>query len=261
MVRVLVVEDEPLPRWVSRKILEQLGYLVMDAENCARANELLSRIRFDVILMDHRLPDGFGLDVVRQLREQGHRSGVIYLSAQAEQITSEQQRELGLNVVLVKPAGHEELKSACQTILNMDAGAVESSGKPVDEAPSQFGRFRLVSCPSEIGAQDVEALMADAVGKPWVALDLRPTETVRDDAMGALLRLAQRCRQEKGRLCLVGIRADLEKSMRSCGFDKECDMISEVKGLESSGRRLSAACERASLVDTVVVRNRHDPVA
>jgi anti-anti-sigma regulatory factor len=144
----------------------------------------------------------------------------------------------------------------------MELGPAESTEKATGESPPQFGRFRLIRCPPVFGAQDVEALIAEAGGKPWIALDLRPTETMQDDALGALLRLAQRCREEKGRLCLVGIRADLEKSMRSRGFDKECDMVSEIKELESSGRRLSAACERASLVDSVVVlRNHHDPVA
>ena len=64
---ILVVDDERLIRWSLRQRLEGAGYSVVEAETGAEALER-AREGVDLALLDFKLPDTDGLDVLRQLR-------------------------------------------------------------------------------------------------------------------------------------------------------------------------------------------------
>jgi CheY-like chemotaxis protein len=258
MVRVLIVEDEPLARFVGRRSLEDLGFLVIEAETCCRAIELIETVRFDTVVIDHRLPDGLGIDVVRRLRNRERVMSVVYLSAEAEQITPAIQEELKIDAVLAKPVGAEDLKSVMERIARRKgepAGVECEAGR---DEPTSCGRFILVAGPQRLQAQGVRDFQASVCDNPWLGLNLRPTETIDEEAVPELIKLAGQCRGRGGRLCLIGLRSELDHELRVKGVDRECDLLPTLQGLESRGRRLSAACERTSLLDSSIRRNRHD---
>jgi DNA-binding NtrC family response regulator len=64
--RVLLVEDERLIRWALRSALEAEGLEVVEAGTVADGRAALAAADPDAVLCDVRLPDGSGLDVVRQ---------------------------------------------------------------------------------------------------------------------------------------------------------------------------------------------------
>lgn len=66
--RVLVAEDEPITREVSKILLEDLGLAVDLAENGAMAVALARRNAYDLILMDVQMPELSGLDATRAIR-------------------------------------------------------------------------------------------------------------------------------------------------------------------------------------------------
>jgi DNA-binding response OmpR family regulator len=258
MVRVLIVEDEPLARFVGRRNLEDLGFLVIEAETCSRAIELIETIYFDAVVIDHRLPDGFGIDVVRQLRRKGCLMSVIYLSAEPEQITPEIREELKIDAVVAKPVGAEDLKSVMEQVARQkkeQAGVECEAGR--DET-TYCGRFIVAAAPKSLLARNVRDFQTLACDNPWLGLDLRATEKIDEEAVSELIKLAGHCRERGGRLCLIGLRSEIDRKLRAKQVDRECDLLLTLNGLESRGRRLSAACERTSLLDSSITRNRND---
>ena len=72
MIKVLLADDDPLTREGIKLVLASSGYeVVAEAENGAKALELVRTARPDLLLLDFEMPDRSGLDVLRTLRERG----------------------------------------------------------------------------------------------------------------------------------------------------------------------------------------------
>ena len=264
MARVLLVEDEPLARWVGRKCLESLGCFVTEADSVSRAEEQLKAVRFDVIVCDHRLPDGLGIDLIRRLREQRRQEQIIYLTAETEEITSAQAKALGLSALLAKPLNVDELRKAMADCL--EAGAdldVARAGGILAEAeirgdlwPNQVGRFDVVDAPSIPDTAFFEGLAERARRMAWMALNMAGAGTLSDETIGGLLKLAEICHAAGGRLCLIGLSAEEVARMKSRKLDREMDLVSDTRELIAQSRRLSSSCERTALMDSIVERSR-----
>ncbi|MEU3416918.1 response regulator, partial [Streptomyces sp. NPDC006658] len=84
MIEVLVVDDDTRVARVNAAYVEKVpGFHV--AGEAHSAAEALRRVeslpRLDLVLMDHYLPDGTGLAVVREMRRRGHQTDVIMVTA------------------------------------------------------------------------------------------------------------------------------------------------------------------------------------
>ena len=61
--KILLVDDEKLVRWSLRDRLVREGFEVDEAEALQPARARMSSDFYDLVILDHRLPDGSGLDV------------------------------------------------------------------------------------------------------------------------------------------------------------------------------------------------------
>ena len=69
-VRVLIIEDESLIRWSLRQKFVERGYEVAEAEDGRQALERFTEDGpYDLLMLDYRLPDMTGLDILRQVRK------------------------------------------------------------------------------------------------------------------------------------------------------------------------------------------------
>ena len=78
---VLVVDDEPDLRTLYELTLLREGHEVVSAPDLAQAREWLGQRRFDVLISDMRLPDGLGLELLRELGEQQRTEKTIVITA------------------------------------------------------------------------------------------------------------------------------------------------------------------------------------
>ena len=102
---VLVVDDEGLLRWSLAEILGDAGYQVAQAANgCeARAAMANERSSIDVMLVDLKLPDTDGLQLVREARRRWLTCPIVAMTAYASADTHESAIAAGAQDVVTKP--------------------------------------------------------------------------------------------------------------------------------------------------------------
>lgn len=102
-IQVLIVEDKAEPRETLELNLEGFDCEFYYAESAASALELIRERTFDVIFLDLRLPDGNGLDVLREARKLRADLGkIIVTTGYPDEHTEREARRLGVFDYLVK---------------------------------------------------------------------------------------------------------------------------------------------------------------
>jgi len=116
---LLVVDDEPHIGLVLRPYLEQLGYRVSFARSLAEARAAIRAAPPlpDGMLLDLHLPDGSGLDFLRELRAQDGtaRLPILVLTAEGEERVLREARRLGAALV-TKPFSPTKLSQRIATM-------------------------------------------------------------------------------------------------------------------------------------------------
>jgi DNA-binding response OmpR family regulator len=107
--RILVVDDEITLRHFLRLNLEEEGYQVNEAADGQSALNLISQQAFDVALVDLRLTDMDGLEVVRHLRQISPKTSVIILTAYATLDSAIEALRHGAHDYLTKPFDTNDL--------------------------------------------------------------------------------------------------------------------------------------------------------
>ena len=118
---ILHVEDDPDVRLLIAAALQAFGYVVATAGTIAEALQLARDLRFDLCILDVRLPDGSGIDLCQQLRDLQPKVPILYYSAYASE--SEQKEALSIcgDAYLKKPVLAEELEQTIARLLKRDA--------------------------------------------------------------------------------------------------------------------------------------------
>jgi DNA-binding NtrC family response regulator len=107
--RVLVVDDEKLIRWTLRERLEKEGWVVFEAETGAQALEALRQEDVELLLLDFKLPDTDGLEILRAAKERKPAPAVILMTAFASVQNAVDAMRLGAYDYVKKPFNLDEL--------------------------------------------------------------------------------------------------------------------------------------------------------
>lgn len=118
-MRVLLVEDNPVNRTLTRRLLEKLGCDVMTANDGEAASSLWMWHPFDIIFMDCVMPKVDGFEATRRLRAwelAENRPGipVVALTASAMEKDEERCRQAGMNAFVAKPVNLEMLRAVLE---------------------------------------------------------------------------------------------------------------------------------------------------
>lgn len=121
--RVLIVEDNALGQFALQIVLNRLCThlrIVPDGREAIKAvlGASLSGIPFDLVIMDIRLPVLDGVSAVRQLRDYGHITPVLAISADTSDDCRNRALAAGCTEFLAKPFSCADLRQAVRQTLN-----------------------------------------------------------------------------------------------------------------------------------------------
>ncbi len=106
---ILLLEDEDELRQALQEVLSQAQYHVTAVSSICQAEEALKNNRFDISVLDVRLPDGNGIDLLRKLRTSEEDHVVIMMTAYAEVDVAVDAIRLGADDFIKKPFDMDEL--------------------------------------------------------------------------------------------------------------------------------------------------------
>ncbi|MFD0419538.1 response regulator [Streptomyces sp. NPDC127108] len=179
MIEVLVVDDDVRVAHVNAAYVEKVpGFRVAGrAHSATEALRLVEELPVDLVLLDHYLPDETGLAVVRSLRERGHQTDVIMVTAARDIATVQAAMRHGALQYLVKPFSYAGLRAKLDAYATLrrtlEAGGEAEqaevdrifgalSATPVPELPkghspttAELVRRALMAAEGPISAQDL----------------------------------------------------------------------------------------------------------
>jgi DNA-binding NtrC family response regulator len=115
--KILIVDDERLVRWSLRQKCEEWGYQVLEAQDGRAALRLAHNESPDVVLLDVRLPDLSGLEVLEKLKQSGEVRAVIMITADPQLDDAKAAIKLGAYDFIGKPLDFDELSVTIQNAL------------------------------------------------------------------------------------------------------------------------------------------------
>src|SRR6266849_2981442 len=124
MATILVIDDERLLCDLLQKALQHHGHEVFTAYSGREGVASFRQRRPHFTLLDLKLPDIDGIEVLKQIRQIDPQSAVIILTGKASDHLERQARDLGITDFLIKELSFEALIGAVQR-------AMQKPGKPV----------------------------------------------------------------------------------------------------------------------------------
>ncbi|MBA2622405.1 MAG: response regulator, partial [Chthoniobacterales bacterium] len=116
-LRILLVEDHEDTNRSLTQLLRRRGYHVRPAHNIAKALDVAARHEFDVLVSDIGLPDGTGVDLMRQLSASRRPFFGIALTGYGMEDDIQRSHDGGFNHHLVKPVDLNRLDSIIQQVV------------------------------------------------------------------------------------------------------------------------------------------------
>ena len=114
---ILIVDDEKLIRWSMKQKLESWNYEVSEADDLRHARLLLQQENPDLITLDIKLPDGNGIDFLKEIRELHPGTPVIMITAFGVVDVAVQALKLGAYDFIEKPINFEKLDNVIRNAL------------------------------------------------------------------------------------------------------------------------------------------------
>jgi len=132
--RILIVDDELNVRFFVEKALKRDGHQVVSVASGEEALKHVTAEQFDLALIDLRLKDMSGLEVLAALRRHWPRTPAIILTAHASLETAVEALRQGAHDYLFKPCTTVDLRESVRTGL-LKRQQLQQSDQPVDIAP------------------------------------------------------------------------------------------------------------------------------
>jgi len=167
-VRLLLADDNPINRDVTRELLQSLGLQVDTAANGRLALDQATRQHYDLVLMDMQMPEMDGLEATRRLRAlpRSAHTPVIAMTASAFSDDRAACLAAGMNDHVAKPVDPGVLFAALLRWLPQDAGVLVPAGgpRPVRAPGTSAGTPRAADAAAAVDAGGAPARLDQALG-------------------------------------------------------------------------------------------------
>ena len=162
--RILVIDDEPDLRTLYELTLLREGYRVDAAGDLSQARELLREKRFDAIITDMRLPDGLGLELLREMVVQRRPERCVVITAHGSAENAVEALKAGAFDYLTKPVDLKQFRSVV-------ASAIQGAKIPAPQAREGRNEIELAAGPAMAAvtkSADATAILQKLVGESQV---------------------------------------------------------------------------------------------
>lgn len=116
-MKILLIEDELELRSSISHYLEMEGNVVEFAANFSKGADKAASYDYDCVLVDITLPDGNGLEIIKQLKRNKSKAGIIIISAKHSLDDKVQGLDLGADDYLPKPFHLFELNARIKALI------------------------------------------------------------------------------------------------------------------------------------------------
>src|SRR5713226_5780811 len=116
-MRILIIEDDPQLARLIKHDLEGAGYVADIVGLASDGLHAASTVAYDALIVDLKLPDGDGMEVVHRLRAQGSAAPILILTARSTTGDKIKGLSIGADDYLVKPFDRDELKARVAALL------------------------------------------------------------------------------------------------------------------------------------------------
>ncbi|MBI4603244.1 MAG: sigma-54-dependent Fis family transcriptional regulator [Planctomycetes bacterium] len=146
---ILVVDDEKLIRWSLKEYLQQEGFKVSAAEDGKVALQVLSDEPVDLILLDYKLPDTNGLELLQQARCLQPDLPVVMVTSHSSVENAVQAMKAGANDYVAKPFRNEDIGLRVERVL--ETGRLRKEVQHFrQEQLQRFGFDKMIGKSSQI---------------------------------------------------------------------------------------------------------------
>ena len=135
--RILIIDDEETLCYFLKESLEEKGYEAETVHTAGEGLKQLARRDADLVLLDLKLPDGEGLDVLREIRKADDGLPVIVLTGHAAVESAVRAMKLGAHDYLEKPINLAQLSSSVADVLNSSPRKQVTTKAPDAEAEAR----------------------------------------------------------------------------------------------------------------------------
>ncbi len=179
MSHLLLIDDDLelcdlLSRWLSQE-----GFVVTASHDGQQARQQLQANSPDAVILDVMLPDGSGLELLKQLRQEHPELPVLMLSARGEPLDRILGLELGADDYLAKPCDPRELTARLRAVLRRS----QATGKPQLQ---DLGDLSYSAARGTVSIGEHEASLTLSEGRILEALLQTPGEPVDKQALAQL---------------------------------------------------------------------------
>lgn len=179
--RILIIEDEKLIRWSLRQKFQEEGYVVDEAQDGTVGLAKLGSATFDLVMLDYKLPDMTGLDVLRKIREEDEDIVVLIMTAYSNIEDAVEAMRLGAYDYVSKPFKMDALmitvgKALETTHLKREVRDFRAQMRKkfgfdriLGSCPAMVELFELINDVAQSGASTVFLRGESGTGKDLVA--------------------------------------------------------------------------------------------
>lgn len=167
MIKLMIVEDEPLERMALRKIIQRLSLDLEVVEDALNGEEAVHKVQLfgpQILLMDIRMPEKNGLEAQQQIIHRFPQTKTIILTAYSDFQYAREALQCGVIDYLLKPVPPHQLKSALDKAIQslnqgeaMDAETIPAAPKPDEDLIETALRYIERHITSELTLSEVAA--------------------------------------------------------------------------------------------------------